>query len=111
MEIKELKLILDKVTVNNKKIPNAYHSFKASGITNIPDLPYIIYFVDSIDTVGADNKVKYKENRYIIELYTTNKSVVIEEVLEKVLDDNNIFYEKFESYIDAENMYQIAYQI
>ncbi len=111
MEIKELKLILDKVTINNKKIPNAYHSFKASGITDIPNLPYIIYFVDSVDEVGADNKVKYKENRYIIELYTANKSVTTEEILEKILDDNNIFYEKFESYIDSENMFQIAYQI
>lgn len=111
MEIKELKSILDTVIVNNRKLPSAYHSFKASGKTDIPDLPYIIYFVDSVDVKGADNKVKYKENRYIIELYTATKSVVTEEILEKILDDNNIFYEKIESYIDTENMYQIVYKI
>lgn len=111
MQTKELKSILDKMTINDKRIPIAYHSFKASNIVEIPSLPYIIYFVDKVDIIGADNKVKYKDNRYIVELYTEYKNIALEEQLEKLFDDANIYYEKFEAYIKDEIMFQISYQI
>ena len=110
MQIKDLEILLDSLEYKGKKIPNVYHSFKLNG-NEVPSLPYIVYFVDSVDTIGADNKVAYKENRYIIELYTKINNTSLEEQIEKLFDDNNIFYEKFEAYIQNEGMFQIAYHI
>lgn len=91
-------------------MPMVYHSFKASG-KQVPPLPYIVFFATSSDNFGADNRVYSKSTNYRIELYTGIKSIKTEEILENALDTANVFYDKTESYIESQKMFQIAYQI
>ncbi|PEY72094.1 hypothetical protein CN344_29410, partial [Bacillus cereus] len=45
-----------------------------------------------------------------IELYTTKKDLVAEAKLEKVLDDYEIPYDSYETFIESEKMYQKNYE-
>ncbi|NMA65318.1 MAG: hypothetical protein GX957_03640 [Clostridiaceae bacterium] len=91
-------------------MPVAYHSFKSEN-KEVPPLPYIVFFATSSNNFSADNKVYSKSTNCRIELYTENKSIQSEEILEAALDAASIFYDKTESYIESEEMFQIAYQI
>lgn len=84
----------------------AYHHFN-----NPPPLPYIVYLQTGSDNFGADNRVYQKINDYQIELYSDYKDPETEQVLEDTLDNNGIFYDKFEDYIESEKLYMVAYQI
>ena len=87
-------------------LPVAYHHFK-----NPPNLPYIIYLFTYSDNFGADNKVYSKISNYLIELYSDKKDLVNEKLIEDLFDNNNIYYEKSEVYIENEEMYQVIYEI
>ena len=58
----------------------------------------------------ADNKVWQKINQLNIELYTDEKSPETEETIEEILDSYEIPYEKSESWIESEKMYEVLYQ-
>ena len=55
-------------------LPVCYHSWKASGETDIPDLPWICYLLINSENEAADNQVYKKRNNYHIELYTNKKT-------------------------------------
>lgn len=100
--MQELKTILEQC-----HLPVAYSHFNTATYP-----PFITYRRDSTSNFGADNKVYKKINNYIVELYTEYKEPMYEEMLEKVFDDNNIFYDvTSEDYIDTEQMYQIVYEV
>ncbi|HHX63231.1 MAG TPA: hypothetical protein GX707_21340 [Epulopiscium sp.] len=87
-------------------IPVTYSHFKKQ----VP-LPYIIYLANGSDNFGADNKVYYGIEQVAIELYTENKDIRLEYALQKLLDGHEWFYEKYETYIDTEKMYQVRYEL
>jgi hypothetical protein len=105
MDIKGLKAVLDSIG-----LPVVYHSFKSAGL-QVKQPPYILYYLKNSDNTGADNKVYYKQNHYNIELYTNKKDIATEQKLEDAFDSASIFYEKTESYIDEEKMFDILYEI
>lgn len=86
--------------------PVAYSSFKEKVFT-----PYIAYEFEDSSNLEADNKAFVKTGNYRIELYTQGKEPNYEEKLEKILDENEIFYEKDEVCIEEENLNQINYYI
>jgi hypothetical protein len=96
-------------------IATCYQSWKASGITEtteLPALPWICYlFVDNDGTEAADNKVHQKVNNYLVELYTNKKDIASEELLEDALDSASIFYNKAETYIEDQALFEVAYSI
>lgn len=96
-----LKSILDRTGLQV-----AYHHFSYP-----PTLPFIVYSVDSTSNMSADNKVHSKVNNFSIELYTEKKDMVAEQVLEDILDHEEIFYNKYEDYIERENMYRNSYSV
>lgn len=107
MDIKGLKAVLD-----STKLPVTYHSWKSSDPNNPPPQPpYIIFMLKNSDNTGADNRVYYKRNYYNIELYTNKKDIAAEQKLEDAFDSASIYYEKTESYIDEEKMFDISYKI
>ncbi|MBE6061816.1 MAG: hypothetical protein E7215_16880, partial [Clostridium sulfidigenes] len=55
-------------------------------------------------------KVYYKINEVHLELYTDTKDLSVEQKLEDLLDEHGIFYEKSETWIDSENLYEVLYQ-
>lgn len=87
-------------------IPVTYSHFKKE----VP-LPYIIYMANGSHNFGADNKVYYPVDYVAIELYADNKNTKLELKIEKILGQNEWFYEKYETYIDTEKMYQVRYEL
>lgn len=87
-------------------LPFAYDHF-AEGES--PETPFICYLSPGSDNFAADGKVYYKINEFHIELYTDYKDPELEERLEDILDGASIFYEKSETWIESEKLYEVLY--
>lgn len=87
-------------------LPFAYDHF-AEGES--PEPPFICYLVPGSDNFAADGQVYFKINEYYIELYTDEKSPALENSLESVLDKHSIFYNKSETWIESEKLYEVLY--
>lgn len=88
------------------QIPFAYHHF-AEGES--PEPPFICYLLSGSNNFSADGKVYYKINEVHIELYTDLKDLAVEQQLEDVLDEHGIFYNKSETWIESEKLYEVLY--
>ena len=87
-------------------LPFAYDHF-AEGES--PDPPFICYLSPNSNNFAADGKVYYKINEIHIELYTDCKDLSAEQKVEAVLDAHGIFYEKSETWIESEKLYEVLY--
>ena len=92
--------------LSETQIPSAYHHF-AEGES--PDPPFICYLLPGSNNFSADGKVYYKINEVHIELYTDLKDLAVEQQLEDVLDEHGIFYNKSETWIESEKLYEVLY--
>lgn len=101
---------MDRVIKILKKIgfPYAYHHFSKS---HYVDPPFIVYLVDSNNHLSADGIVYNKSKNIDIEVYTDRKDLSIEEKVEKILDEEKIYYSKKEMWIKEENLYEVVYEI
>lgn len=88
-------------------IPFAYDHF-AEGES--PQPPFICYLLPGSDNFSADGRVYFKINEVRIELYTDSKDLSVEQKLEDVLDAHEVFYNKSETWIDSEKLYEVLYQ-
>ena len=88
------------------QIPFAYHHF-AEGES--PEPPFICYLLPGSNNFSADGKVYYKINEVHIELYTDLKDLAVEQQLKDVLDEHGIFYNKSETWIESEKLYEVLY--
>jgi hypothetical protein len=87
-------------------IPYAYDHF-AEGES--PEPPFLCYLLPSSDNFAADGTVYFKANEVHIELYTDYKNPPVEQQVEAVLDEHGIFYDKTETWIESEKLYEILY--
>lgn len=87
-------------------LPFAYDHF-AEG--EAPEPPFICYLLPASDNFAADGAVYYKVSEVNIELYTDCKDLSVERKLETVLDRHGIFYEKTETWIESERLYEVLY--
>ena len=87
-------------------IPFAYDHF-AQGES--PDPPFICYLIPASDNFSADGKVYYKIDLYNIELYTDLNDLSLERKIEEALDEASIFYNKSETWIESESLYEVLY--
>ena len=55
--------------------------------------------------------VYFKVKQLDVELYTDKKDLALEEELEKILDVQGIFYNKTETYIKSEKLYEVLYEL
>ena len=92
--------------LNEMQIPFAYHHF-AEGES--PEPPFICYLLPGSNNFSADGKVYYKINEVHIELYTDLKDLAVEQQVEDVLDKHGIFYNKSETWIESEKLYEVLY--
>ncbi|MGF2618683.1 hypothetical protein [Bacillus cereus] len=90
--------------------PVAYSHFTATPVKPVPKPPYICFLVDGSANLMADNKVYHKINDLNIELYTVKKDLTAEAKLEQVLDDHEIPYDSYGTFIESEKMYQKIYE-
>ncbi len=87
-------------------IPFAYDHF-AEG--EAVDPPFICYLLPESDNFAADGKVYFKANEVHIELYTDTKDLSVEQQVEAVLDENGIYYDRSEVWIESEKLYEVLY--
>ena len=99
---------MDKILsiLNALGIPFAYDHF-AQGES--PDPPFICYLIPASVNFSADGKVYYKIDLYNIELYTDLKDLSLERKIEEALDEASIFYNKSETWIESESLYEVLY--
>ena len=80
-------------------IPYAYDHF-AEG--EAPDPPFLCYLLPESDNFSADGKVYHRISEVRLELYTDFKDLSSEQQV-------GIFYNKTETWIDSERLYEVLY--
>lgn len=102
MTIIEIKQLIESLG-----LPCTYHSFPDK---EAPDLPYIVWYFTESSNFSADDKVYVRIEQLNIELYTRVKDFDAEKNIETVLETYNFYWDKLETYIDSEHMYEVLYQ-
>ena len=92
--------------IEEVKLPYAYHHFVEG---ESPDPPFLVFLYPNSDNFAADGKVYFKMNEVRIELYTDFKDLDLESRVEGVLDGHEIFYNKSETWIQSEKLYEVMY--
>jgi len=87
-------------------LPYTYDSFP-NDIAPLP--PYIVFNLPQDNDFAADDINYVSIDVLNIELYTAVKDFETEEMVEAVLKQNGFFFEKTETYIRQENLFQIQY--
>lgn len=87
-------------------IPYAYDHF-AEGES--PDPPFLCYLLPGSSNFSADGKVYHRISEVRLELYTDYKDLASEQKVEDVIDTAGLFYNKTETWIDSEKLYEILY--
>lgn len=103
MTLPELK---DKLKSLN--LPIAYRCF---AVGQVPELPYIVYYADEDIAFYADDIVYHEGYAVTIEVYTEKKDMELEKKVKQLLNDNELPYESYESFLESESMYLKAYEI
>lgn len=88
-------------------LPFAYDHF-AEGES--PDPPFIVFLFPGTENVFADDRVWQKVNDLNIEVYTDVKNPETEGRIEDILTAHELPYEKTETWIESEKMYEVLYQ-
>ncbi len=89
-------------------LPTVYHHFEEGCA---PEPPYLIYLFPNSENFGADNGVYMDISRVNFELYTDKKDTKLERKVQAVLKKHGVFYEKDESYLETEHMYEVLYEM
>ena len=99
---------MEKLTaiLNTIGIPYAYDHF-AEGES--PEPPFLCYLLPGSDNFSADGKVYHKISEVRLELYTDYKDLASEQKVEDTLDAAGLFYNKTETWIDSEKLYEVLY--
>jgi P27 family predicted phage terminase small subunit len=90
------------------EIPFAYDHF-AEGES--PDPPFICFLFPGSENFAADNVVYMEFSNLSIELYTDEKDPELEDRVEAVLNDHELFWNKSEVWIESEKLYEVLYQM
>ena len=87
-------------------LPFAYDHFtEGEG----PDPPFLCYRCPNSDNFAADGTVYFPITEIDIELYTDKKDPKIEKELEDLLVKSGIFFDKTETCIESEKLYEVLY--
>ncbi len=76
-----------------------------------PSIPFITYLTPEDDTFHADNKTYTKIINADIELYTDKKDLAAEQTIESLLNENEIPWVAYQTYIESERLHQKTYEI
>ena len=88
-------------------VPYAYYQFDAK-TAQAP--PFICFYYSGNEDLIADNINYQKIERLIIELYTDEKDFTMEAAVEGILTNYEQPYNKAETYIDSERLYEVIYE-
>lgn len=74
-----------------------------------PELPWCVYYLDSVDGFAADNGFAAKKNSWVVEHYWRDYDEEKEAALEKAIEETFGTYSKSEAWVDSERCCQTAY--
>lgn len=86
--------------------PCAYHHFPTA-----PEPPYTVVLYTYSSDLQADNQNYADVGNYQLELYHNVKHPPSEKLIENKLKELRIPYEKVETYIESERLYQVIYRV
>lgn len=89
-------------------LPAAYDHF-AEGES--PDPPFLVFLLPGSVNLFADDKVYQRIMDLNVELYTDKKDPVTEKALEDIFEENELPWEKSETWIESEKLYEVLYQM
>ena len=92
--------------LKTSNLPVAYSHFEEG---KAPPLPYVVFRLPNSNNFAADGNVYKAVTALYIELYTEKKDLATEKKLEDVLNNKIGFYNKLETLVISEKMYQIIY--
>ena len=91
-------------------LPKTYYSWPEDDPAHpVPPLPYIVWYFPNTDNFAADDRVYSHIEALNIELYTRTKDFETEAAVEAVLAAHDIVWERQESWIESEKMYEVLY--
>ena len=91
-------------------LPKTYYSWPEDDPAHpVPPLPYIVWYFPNTDNFAADDRVYSHIEALNIELYTRTKDFETEAAVEAVLAEHGIVWERQESWIESEKMYEVLY--
>ena len=88
-------------------LPATYHHWQPG---HVPPLPYLVYLVDEQRYFAADNVVYQKIASVRLELYSDRKNFAAEEQIERIFEEDEIVYDKYEEYIESEKLFEQVYE-
>lgn len=103
MKKEQIEKMLDEIGIKYK-----YHHFETDEAVAPP---FICWLTPGSNNFAADGKVFFKVDKLDIELYTDNKNMELEEKIENVLEEHGVFWEKKETWIESEKMYEVLYEM
>ncbi len=89
-------------------LPIAYDHF-AEG--EAPEPPFICYLYPENIPFGADDTVYFQFHELDIEVYTDIKDPALEKRVEELLTAHDLFFQKNETWIDEEKLYEVLYTV
>ena len=89
-------------------LPVAYDHFSEG---ESPDPPYLIFRFPEDNNFSADGTTYAEVTALDFELYTDYKDPELERVIETILTSHGIFYDRSETWIPDEKMYEVLYEM
>lgn len=89
-------------------IPYAYYQFP-NGTGQAP--PFICFFYVRSNDFFADDSNYQKIEHLVVEVYSWNKDLGLEETVEGVLASHGMVWSRGETWLDSENMVEVIYEM
>lgn len=97
-------------TILSKVFPTCHIDW--SGLSKVPDYPYIAILDEKSNNFGADDTVYYESNNFTVELYAPKKNYIVsEKAVEQAFKDNGIFWNKTRIWLDKEKVFETIYEL
>lgn len=101
---------MDKVSAIISKIGGIYYAYDHFAESEDETPPYICYKVVSTEPFSADGEAYLSIDTVHVELYTDKKDPKTERKVEKALKGAGIIFNKNETWIESEKLYEVIYE-
>lgn len=89
-------------------LPFAYDHFNEG---ESPAPPFVIFRFPGDANFSADGVAYIQGKQLDIELYTDYKDQELEDRIAEILEDNGIYYDRTETWIPTEKLYEVLYRM
>ena len=73
-------------------------------------VPFLVFHVTQPDNFAADNSVYVENWHFRVDLYTKEKSPALEKEVKDLLNGNEIYWERTETYLYEQAVYEIEFE-